>query len=233
VIAGLAKGIDTAAHTAALEAGGRTVAVIGTGITKCYPAENRQLQDRIATEGLVLSQFWPDSPPTKHTFPMRNAVMSGYGRATIVVEAGERSGARIQARQTVAHGRPVILTDLVVKANKWSAALINRPGVHVASSPAEIMSIVEDIAAGPPRSRNCWRWPPGMTPEELAVRARDRLHAAVGAFFTNTRRGAPGICAVCTDRQPATCARSASISVQDSNLGSRISSCRWRTPRGG
>lgn len=149
VIAGLAKGIDTAAHTAALEAGGRTVAVIGTGITKHYPAENRQLQDRIAAEGLVLSQFWPDSPPTKQTFPMRNAVMSGYGRATIVVEAGENSGARIQARQAVAHGRPVILTDLVVKANKWSVNLISRPGVHVASSTAEIMSIVEDIAAGP------------------------------------------------------------------------------------
>lgn len=149
VIAGLAKGIDTAAHTAALDAGGRTVAVIGTGITKCYPAENRQLQDRIAATGLVLSQFWPDCPPTKRTFPMRNAVMSGYGRATIVVEASEHSGARIQARQAVAHGRPVILTDLVVKANKWSAGLVGLPGVHVASSTAEIVSIVEDIAAGP------------------------------------------------------------------------------------
>ena len=149
VIAGLAKGIDTAAHVAALDAGGRTVAVIGTGITRSYPAENRDLQDRIATDGLVLSQFWPDAPPTKHSFPMRNAVMSGYGRATVVVQAGEHSGARIQARQAIAHGRPVILTDLVVAATKWSADLIDRPGVHVAASTAEIMSIVEDIAAGP------------------------------------------------------------------------------------
>jgi DNA processing protein len=149
VISGLAKGIDTAAHTAALDAGGRAVAVIGTGINRHYPVENRELQDRIAAEGLVLSQFWPDAPPTKHTFPMRNAVMSGYGWATIVVEAGEHSGARIQARQAVAHGRPVILTDLVVKASKWSADLIGQPGVHVASSAAEIMSIVDNIAAGP------------------------------------------------------------------------------------
>jgi DNA processing protein len=149
VIAGLAKGIDSAAHVAALEAGGRTVAVIGTGITRHYPAENRELQDRIATDGLLLSQFWPDAPPTKFTFPMRNAVMSGYGRATIVVQAGEHSGARIQARQAVAHGRPVILTDLVVSATTWPADLIGRPGVHVASSTAEIMSIVESIAAGP------------------------------------------------------------------------------------
>jgi DNA processing protein len=149
VIAGLARGIDSVAHQAALDAGGRTVAVIGTGITRYYPAENRELQDRIASEGLVLSQFWPDAPPTKHSFPMRNAVMSGYGRATIVVEAGEHSGARIQARQAVAHGRPVILTDLVVAATKWPVELIGRPGVHVANSTAEIMSIVEDIASGP------------------------------------------------------------------------------------
>jgi DNA processing protein len=149
VIAGLAKGIDSAAHRAALEAGGRTVAVIGTGITRYYPAENRELQDRIAADGLVLSQFWPDAPPTKHSFPMRNAVMSGYGRATIVVQAGEHSGARIQARQAVAHGRPVILTDLVVSTNSWPAGLIGQPGVHVASSTADIMSVVEDIVAAP------------------------------------------------------------------------------------
>ncbi|CAN5751989.1 hypothetical protein BH18ACT7_BH18ACT7_25690 [soil metagenome] len=149
VVSGLAKGIDTAAHTAALDAGGRAVAVIGTGINRYYPTENRELQDRIAADGLVLSQFWPDAPPTKHSFPMRNAVMSGYGRATIVVEAGEHSGARIQARQAIAHGRPVILTDLVVKANEWSTDLIGQPGVHVASNTTEIMSTVEDIAAGP------------------------------------------------------------------------------------
>jgi DNA processing protein len=145
VIAGLAAGIDTAAHITALEAGGRTVAVIGTGINRYYPAENRGLQDRIATEGLLLSQFWPDTPPTKQTFPMRNAVMSGYGMATIVIEAGEHSGARIQARRAVAHGRPVILTNLVVEANRWAGELVGRPGVHVASSPAEAMSIVERI----------------------------------------------------------------------------------------
>jgi len=148
VIAGLAAGIDAAAHVAALEAGGRTVAVLGTGLRRYYPAENRGLQNRIAAEGLMLSQFWPDAPPTKHTFPMRNTVMSGYGRATIVVEAGEHSGARIQARRAVAHGRPVILTDLVVKANKWPGELLDRPGVYVAGSTAEAMSIVESISSG-------------------------------------------------------------------------------------
>ncbi len=149
VISGLAKGIDAAAHTAALDSGGRTVAVIGTGITRHYPAENRRLQERIATEGLVISQFWPDSPPTRQSFPMRNAVMSGYSRATIVVEAGEHSGARIQARQAIAHGRPVILTDLVVRNNKWPAELIDRPGVHVAGSTAEVIAAAEHVVSGP------------------------------------------------------------------------------------
>ena len=146
VVSGLARGIDTAAHTATLDAGGRTVAVIGTGIRGYYPSENRALQDRVASSGLVLSQFWPDTPPRSHQFPMRNAVMSGYARATVVVEAGEKSGARIQARQAVAHGRPVILTDMVVAANAWARMLVNQPGVHVASSTSEIMSVVEAIA---------------------------------------------------------------------------------------
>lgn len=142
VVSGLAAGIDTAAHTAALDTGGRTVAVLGTGINHVYPASNRDLQERIAREGLVLSQFWPDAPATKRSFPLRNATMSGYGRATIVVEAGETSGARIQARVGVEHGRAVILRDHVVRVNEWAAALRHRPGVHVVSDVHEVLDVV-------------------------------------------------------------------------------------------
>jgi DNA processing protein len=145
VLAGLALGIDTAAHLAALAAGGRTVAVIGTGINKTYPATNRDLHMVIANDGLLLSQFWPDAPPQKHTFLMRNATMSGYGLATVVVEAGEQSGARAQARMAVAHGRPVILTDLVVERNDWAKALVDRPGVHVASALDDVMTVVREL----------------------------------------------------------------------------------------
>lgn len=146
VVSGLARGVDTAAHHAALDAGGRTVAVIGTGITRYYPAENRALQDRITEDGLVLSQFWPDTPPRPAQFPLRNAVMSGFGRVTVVVEAGEKSGARIQARQAVAHGRPVILTDLAVRRNDWAHRLVGLPGVHVASSVGDVLSRIDAIA---------------------------------------------------------------------------------------
>lgn len=145
VLSGLAAGIDTAGHTAALAAGGRTVAIIGTGIARYYPAANRGLQEEIARTGLVLSQFWPDGAPQGHNFLLRNAVMSGYGRATVVVEAGETSGARAQARMAVEHGRPVILSERVVESNEWARRLVGRPDVHVAAGAAEVMGQVRRI----------------------------------------------------------------------------------------
>jgi DNA processing protein len=148
VVSGLALGIDAAAHRAALSAAGRTVAFLGTGIRRKYPKDNAELQDEIAAKGLVVSQFWPDAPPQKHTFLMRNAVMSGYGIATIVVEAGEFSGSRAQARMAVEHGRPVILTEHVVNANEWARALVDRSGIHVASSLSDIVAIVSTLDAG-------------------------------------------------------------------------------------
>lgn len=145
VIAGLAAGVDTAAHQQALADGGRTVAFIGTGITRQYPRENEALQREIADKGLVLSQFWPDQGPTKATFPMRNASMSGYGVATIVVEAHEYSGTRIQARQAQRHGRPVILRDTVVAGTEWGRGLSECPGVYVASTVGQVHDILMRI----------------------------------------------------------------------------------------
>ncbi|TPF86512.1 DNA-binding protein [Bifidobacterium sp. UTCIF-37] len=142
VIAGLAAGIDTAAHEQALAEDGRTVAFIGTGITRQYPRQNEALQREIARRGLVLSQFWPDQGPTKTTFPMRNASMSGYGIATVVVEANEYSGTRIQARQAQQHGRPVILRDTVAASTEWGRRLAGRPGVYVASTVSQVHDIL-------------------------------------------------------------------------------------------
>ena len=149
VLGGLALGIDAAAHRAALGAGGRTVGVIGTGIDRAYPAQHQELQDEIAGRGLVLSQFWPGAPPQRHNFLMRNATMSGYGLATVVVEAGEQSGSRAQARIAVEHGRPVILTSLVVERNDWARALVGRPGVHIAGSLQAVLDVVDQLIAEP------------------------------------------------------------------------------------
>ncbi len=149
VLGGLALGIDTAAHRAAVSAGGRTVCVIGTGIDRAYPAGNQDLQEEIAARGLVLSQFWPGAPPQRRNFLMRNATMSGYGLATVVVEAGEQSGSRAQARIAVEHGRPVILTSLVVERNEWAQALVGRPGVHVADRLQAVLDVVDHLIAEP------------------------------------------------------------------------------------
>jgi DNA processing protein len=154
VIAGLAAGIDTAAHRAALDGGGRTVAFLGTGITQSYPASNRTLQSEIAERGLLVSQVYPDAPPTKQSFPMRNATMSGYGLATIVIEAGEHSGTRIQARVAGEHGRPVILTDRVAATTTWGTALAERPNVYVVSSTAELARAITDVREAPARLRS-------------------------------------------------------------------------------
>lgn len=151
VIAGLAEGIDATAHRAALDAGGRTVAFIGTGISRHYPAANAALQDEIAARGLVLSQFYPDAPPTKSTFPMRNAAMSGYGLATIVIEAGEYSGSRIQARVAGQHGRPVILTSRVVESTSWARTLAGSTNVSVVSNLSEMRDAVRRVRESPRR----------------------------------------------------------------------------------
>jgi len=145
VIAGLAEGIDTAAHREALALGARTVAVIGTGIRQYFPATNRRLQDEIAENGLVISQFYPDQPPTKQTFPMRNGTMSGYGLATIVVEAGENSGSRIQARKAADHGRPVILSSKVATSTTWGSQMARNPWVYVAESRADVAHAIDQI----------------------------------------------------------------------------------------
>ena len=145
VLSGLAEGVDAAAHRAALAADGRTVAVIGSGVAQFYPVKNERLQREIAQRGLVLSQFWPDAPPQRHNFLMRNAIMSGLGHCTIVVQAAETSGARAQARMAVEHGRPVILLRQVVAANDWAKQLVSRPGVHEATSPDEVMAHVSSI----------------------------------------------------------------------------------------
>lgn len=144
VVSGLADGVDTAAHTAALEHGGRTVAVIGTGLRRAYPAKNASLQQRIADEAAVVSQFWPDAPPTKTSFPMRNVVMSGLACATVVIEASHTSGARIQARFALEHGRPLFLIDSLLE-HEWARQYAERPGAHVVRTADEVVERVERL----------------------------------------------------------------------------------------
>ena len=132
IVSGLAEGIDTRAHEAALRRELRTVAILGNGLDTTYPKNNLHLREQIADSGLLLSQFKPDFSPTKYSFPMRNATMSGYSSVSVIIQAREHSGTRIQGRVAVGHGRSVILSSQVAKCTEWGAALSEKPGVFVA-----------------------------------------------------------------------------------------------------
>jgi DNA processing protein len=147
VISGLATGVDTAAHKATLAAGGRPIGVLGTGITRAYPDSNRALHQRVADAGALVSQFSPEQPPDKHTLRLRNATMAGLSRASVIVQAGERSGSRVHARYALACRRPLILTDAVVASTRWGRELAYQPGVYVAGSTTEVLDAVDQVVS--------------------------------------------------------------------------------------
>jgi len=147
VLSGLALGIDEAAHSSALEAGGRTVAVLGHGIlTPLYPAANRGLSERIVESGALISQFWPDAPPTRKSFPMRNVVTSGMSVGTVVVEASATSGAKMQARLALEHGKRVFLPESLVLQQEWARRYAERPGATVVRRVEDILDVLVRLA---------------------------------------------------------------------------------------
>ncbi|MCC7055679.1 MAG: DNA-processing protein DprA [Gemmatimonadaceae bacterium] len=125
VVSGMALGIDTAAHEATIAAGGVTVAVMGTPITKRYPRENAALADAIvAAGGALVTEYPPTWTTQRWDFLRRNRTMSGIAAATLVIEASETSGAKSQAVAAVQHGRLVFLPSSLVQAHRWAHALV-------------------------------------------------------------------------------------------------------------
>jgi len=107
VISGLARGVDAVAHQSALDAGGRTLAVLGSGVDVIYPPEHRSLAERVIAHGALISDYFPGTPPEGVNFPPRNRIISGLSTVTVIVEAGERSGALITAEFAASQGREV------------------------------------------------------------------------------------------------------------------------------
>jgi DNA processing protein len=149
VISGMAAGIDTSAHTGAIEGGGRTVAVMGTGIDGIYPKQNVGLAERIVNHGALISQFWPGSPPRGSNFPLRNVVTSGIAVGTVVIEANATSGAKMQARLALEHGKRVLLMDDLVMHEEWAQRYSKRRGAQVVTSVDDILDVLDKERAIP------------------------------------------------------------------------------------
>jgi len=125
VVSGLAEGIDAAAHSGAIEAGGHTIAVLGTPLDKFYPAKNRALQERIGRDHLLVSQFAPGSSGGRKCFPMRNRTMALISDATVIVEAGDGSGTLHQGWEALRLGRPLFIMESTAEnaALSWPAEM--------------------------------------------------------------------------------------------------------------
>ena len=145
VISGLAKGIDVTAHVTALQCGYNTIAVIGTNLNQYYPTENKEVQLEIEKKGLVVSQFSPANKTQRWFFPLRNGVMSGLSLATVIMEAGETSGALKQADFALKQGRQIIIPENVLnlKNISWPAKYVER-GASVVKNPTDVLKTLAD-----------------------------------------------------------------------------------------
>jgi len=151
IVSGLARGVDALAHQSALKAGGRTIAVLGSGVDVIYPPEHRALADAIIENGAVISDYPLGTQPEGVNFPPRNRIISGLSLATIVIEAGDRSGALITADFAVEQGRDVFAVpgNVLSPVSKGTNRLIQN-GAYAMISPQDVLealdlSEVEDI----------------------------------------------------------------------------------------
>jgi len=171
VVSGLARGIDTAAHQGALAAQGRTIAVLGSGLLKLYPSENKLLAEKITAAGAVVSEFSMEVTADTQTFPMRNRIVAGWGSGVLIVEAGFGSGALITASQAVEEGRNVYAVPGPI--DRPTAAGSNRliqQGAKLVTSAADIL---DDLNILLPRTPAEQPTPPDRTgtlkPDEKLV----------------------------------------------------------------
>ena len=145
IVSGLAKGIDTAAHKAALEAKGKTVSVLGTPLKKIYPSENKDLAEEIVNnDGLLLTTAKPDETFGKYLFPRRNKVMAKISRATIVIEAGEKSGVISQCHECIKDGRILIFSKhLADQKYEWVQSFVKDQKVQIFETKEDLVDMLK------------------------------------------------------------------------------------------
>lgn len=149
VVSGMARGIDAAAHAAALDAGGATIGVLGCGIDIVYPREHRRLQARVAEAGLLITEQLPGEPPRQHNFPHRNRIISALARAVVVVEAAERSGAVATANHAASQGVPVFgVPNLLHQPTAQGVLALFRDGAGVYTGLRDLLESAGLIGIG-------------------------------------------------------------------------------------
>ena len=160
VVSGLARGVDSSAHRGCLHAGGATIAILGSGLDRVYPAEHEPLADAIAARGVVVSELGPACPPLPEHFPQRNRIISGISLAVVVVEASENSGSLITARCALDQGRDVMAVpgSVLTGRNRGSHSLL-KDGAKIVESAEDIL---EDLGFGGVRTHDDADRQPGL-----------------------------------------------------------------------
>ena len=179
VVSGLARGVDTAAHLAALPSG--TVAVFAAGVDVIYPAENTRLADDIARDGLTLSEQPPGLMPQARHFPARNRIISGLARAVIVVEAAAKSGSIITARNALDQGREVLaVPGHPFDARAAGCNMLLRDGATLVRSAEDVIEALPDLGAALPGAQpELPNLPPAPKPPARGLRDISNLHMQI------------------------------------------------------
>jgi DNA processing protein len=152
IVSGLARGIDAAAHRAAMQSGGRTLAILGSGVLNIYPPEHEELAGEVSRHGAIISESPPRSPPLSGAFPQRNRIISGLCLGVIVVEASERSGALITARHAMEQGREVFaVPGRVSDRNSHGCHRLIRDGAKLVETVDDVLEELGPLVAAAPR----------------------------------------------------------------------------------
>jgi DNA processing protein len=183
IVSGLARGIDTAAHRGAIQAKGRTIAVLGTGIGQVYPKENAKLVDEILNSGgAVVSQFPLETPPIPENFPYRNRIISGLSLGVLIVEASERSGSLITARLAMEQNREVMaIPGNITSKNSFGTNFLIKDG-------AKLVQQWQDVVTELPQEISASLLPPQITGKDIEKESKQQKLVPAGGLNENEHK---------------------------------------------